>query len=123
MIVPTECHTQQMTCIAVRDRRRAGAFERRTRNPESLAVVSMQLHLDFQRAAEQVGEEIHRREIAGLGTSEREHTRIFDQEEVILLQVEGKPVGRQGTVAEAADKGVLAFAAPDRCAFRAKSCS
>ena len=43
----TECHIQQMTCIAMRDRRGAGAFERRTRNPESLAVVSMQLHLDF----------------------------------------------------------------------------
>ncbi len=83
----------------------------------------MQLHLDFQRAAQQFGEEIHRREIAGLGTSEREHPRIFDQEEVILFEVEGKPVGRQGAIAEAADEGVLAFAAPDSCAFRPESCS
>jgi len=65
----------------------------------------------------------HRRDITGLGRSEREHARIIDQEQVVLFQVEGKPVGWQGTVAEATDEGVFAFAAPDSCAFRPQSCT
>ena len=63
---------------------------------------------------------MHRCEITGLSGRERKHPGVFDQEQVVLLEVEAKPVGRQRAVAEAADEGMFALAAPDFRAFRAK---
>jgi hypothetical protein len=74
----------------------------------------MQLHLGVERLVEEARKYSNRLEVARFGCGKCEDAAVFDEEQVVLNEIEAEAINRERPVAEAAHEGMLQFEVPNR---------
>src|SRR5260370_12332470 len=114
------CDSKQVPRVAQRNRSCGGALQFPRRNLQTLAIVSVGLHLAEQRIVQQSRKNLHGGEVRRLGAGQREDPAIVDEKQVILPDIETEVFNRQSAIAKSAHEGMLELAPPDNFRFGAE---
>jgi hypothetical protein len=111
---------QEEVRVRARERRGRLRLELGLGDPELARERAVQLHLLAEDRLGEAGEAAHRREIRRPRRTEREHSRVVDEEEVVLAHVAREALDGERPVGDTEHERVLVLRGPDRVGVAAQ---